>query len=149
MEDITIDFVEKLPKSKGYDTSLFWKHLFTLMDGKLSLNMAYHSQTVGQSGRINQYLEMYLRCDVNDNSHEWNIWLSLAKVCLAAPNFKGNEVLVSTDWEQQRTVYSTMLQEQLSRAHQRCTEVRGYSKASFDPWSGMALEFSTWRTSML
>lgn len=113
--DITMDFVERLPLSEGYDvilvvvdrftkyahflplrhpysaplvarvfvdnivklhgmphsitsdrdkifTSNFWKQLFQSLGTKLQYTTAYHPQTNGQSERVNQCLEMFLRC---------------------------------------------------------------------------------------
>jgi hypothetical protein len=52
-------------------TSVFWKHLFELLKVKLALSTAYHPQTDGQSQRVNQCLEMYLRCVVQATPHKW------------------------------------------------------------------------------
>lgn len=113
-QDITMDFIEKLPKSEGYDTILvvvdrfskyahfmalkhpfsaqqvaqilldqvvklhvlpktivsgrdkffsssFWAHLLKLLGTKLNLSTAYYPQMDGQSERVNQCVEMYLR----------------------------------------------------------------------------------------
>ena len=49
--------------------SAFWKELFKLYDITLQLSTAYHPQTDGQTERVNQCLEMYLRCSVYDSSH--------------------------------------------------------------------------------
>lgn len=117
-QDISLDFVEGLPKSEGYDvilvvvdrfpkyahfplkhpytaltvakalydgviklhglpktmvsdrdkvfTSKIWTELFKLMGVQLLLNMAYHPQTDGQTERVNQCLEMFLRCAVSE-----------------------------------------------------------------------------------
>lgn len=131
-QDITMDFIEKLPKSEGYDTILvvvdrfskyahflalkhpftasqvaqilldqvvklhglpksivsdrdkiftshFWTQLFKLMGTKLSLSTAYHPQSDGQSERVNQCLEMYLRCAVHAQPQKWKAWLPLAE----------------------------------------------------------------------
>lgn len=46
----------------------------------LALNTAYHPQTDGQTERVNQCLEMYLRCSVQDSPKTWKAWLSLAEL---------------------------------------------------------------------
>lgn len=60
-------------------TSKFWKELFTLWGSKLQMSTARHPQTDGQSERVNQCLEMYLRCSVNDTPTKWVNWLPLAE----------------------------------------------------------------------
>lgn len=47
--------------------STFWKQLFKLYKVNLTLSTVYHPQTDGQTERINQCLEMYLRCSVQDS----------------------------------------------------------------------------------
>lgn len=61
-------------------TSLFWRTLFKLLQTKLLLSSAYHQQTDGQTERVNQCLEMYLRCAVHDAPKQWKAWLSLAEL---------------------------------------------------------------------
>lgn len=131
-QDLTMDFVEGLPKSNGYDTilvvvdrfskyahfiavkhpftaqsiaklfldnivrlhgmpktivsdrdriftSTFWKELFKLHKVQLAHSTAYHPQTDGQSERVNQCLEMYLRCAVNEFPRKWCSWLPMAE----------------------------------------------------------------------
>lgn len=132
--DISMDFIDGLPKSAGYDvilvvvdrftkyahflplkhpytaasvakavfqtvvrlhgmpasivsnrdkvfTSNFWKELFSLLDTKLQMQMSstYHPQSDGQTERVNQSLEMYLRCATHAQPTKWFHWLPLAE----------------------------------------------------------------------
>lgn len=129
---VSIDFIEGLPKSKGYDcilvvvdkfskyahfialahpfsalsvakifldniyklhgmptaiisdrdklfTSNLWKELFRLTNTELQMSTAYHPQTDGQTERVNQCLEAYLRCTVSSCPDKWKDWLPLAE----------------------------------------------------------------------
>lgn len=131
--DLSMDFVEGLPKSQGYNVimvvmdrftkfphfiavkhpytaptiaqlfmdnivklhglpqsiitdrdtifvSSFWKEHFKLYRVNLKLSTAYHPQTDGQTERVNQCLEMFLRCAVQDSPTTWKSWLSLAQL---------------------------------------------------------------------
>jgi hypothetical protein len=60
-------------------TSNFWRLLFQSLGTKLKFTTAYHPQTDGQSERVNQCLEMFLRCMVQDNPKDWRRWLPLAE----------------------------------------------------------------------
>ncbi|TPX39897.1 hypothetical protein SeLEV6574_g06928, partial [Synchytrium endobioticum] len=51
--------------------SRFWKALLNLLGSKSSLSTAYHPQTDGQSERVNQELEAYLRCFTSYNQDDW------------------------------------------------------------------------------
>ena len=85
---LVLDNVVKLhgfPKSIVSDrdkifTSAFWRALFSLVDTKLLMSSAYHPQTDGQTEWVNQCLEMYLRCAVNDTPKQWKSWLPLAEL---------------------------------------------------------------------
>ncbi|GJT88290.1 putative reverse transcriptase domain-containing protein [Tanacetum coccineum] len=73
-ENITIDFVTKLPKtSTGQDT--IWKALGTQLD----MSTAYHPQTDGQSERTIQTLEDMLRACVIDFGKIWDRHLPLVE----------------------------------------------------------------------
>ena len=82
-----LDNVVKLhstPKSIVSDrdkifTSIFWKELFKRCDTQLALTTAYHPQSDGQSERVNQCLEMYLRCAVHSSPTKWKQLLPLAE----------------------------------------------------------------------
>lgn len=60
--------------------SSFWRELFKMYGVHLAFSMAYHPQTDGQTERINQCLEMYLRCAVHESPQQWKSWLPLAEL---------------------------------------------------------------------
>ncbi|KAK0595996.1 hypothetical protein LWI29_011826 [Acer saccharum] len=60
-------------------TSTFWQQLFKLVGTKLCLSSAYHPQTDGQSERLNQCLENYLRCMTSARPMKWAWWLPMAE----------------------------------------------------------------------
>ena len=82
-----IDNVSKLhriPQSMLSDrdrifVSQLWGELFSMLGAKLDYNTAYHPQTNDQTERVNQVLEMYLRCVTHIEPKGWNQWLSLAE----------------------------------------------------------------------
>jgi hypothetical protein len=93
-QDISLDFIEGLPKSDGYSvilvvvdrfskdkvfTNLFWKELFKLWNTALLTSTAYHPQIDGQTERVNQCLEMFLRCSVHSTLRRWKAWLPHAE----------------------------------------------------------------------
>jgi hypothetical protein len=76
---IFLDNIVKLhgiPKSIVCDrdrifTSAFWTELLNLLKTDLKLSTAYHTQTDGQTERVNQCLEMFLRCFVQAAPKQW------------------------------------------------------------------------------
>jgi len=60
-------------------TSNLWQELFRLADTVLNMSSAYHPQTDGQTERLNQCLETYLRCLVHSCPSKWATWLPLAE----------------------------------------------------------------------
>jgi hypothetical protein len=46
---------------------------------QLRMSSSYHSQTDGQTERVNQCMETYLRCFVHACPRRWIHWLPLAK----------------------------------------------------------------------
>jgi hypothetical protein len=60
-------------------TSRFWSELFKLAGVQLCCSTAYHPQSDGQSERLNQCLETYLRCFVHACPAKWSKWLATAE----------------------------------------------------------------------
>lgn len=72
------------PKLIIYDrdrifTSKLWKDIFTALKSELRYNTTYHPQTDGQTERVNQCVETYLRCMTTDQPKKWASWISLAE----------------------------------------------------------------------
>jgi hypothetical protein len=60
-------------------TSKLWTELFKLCETELAMSSSRHPQTDGQTERVNQCLETYLRCFVHACPHHWRQWLPLAE----------------------------------------------------------------------
>ncbi|KAJ4759850.1 polyprotein [Rhynchospora pubera] len=60
-------------------TSSFWKEIMNKLGVKLNMSTSYHPQTDGQTERLNQCLEQYLRCMAFDQQRKWCKWLPLAE----------------------------------------------------------------------
>ncbi|KAJ3685218.1 hypothetical protein LUZ61_014382 [Rhynchospora tenuis] len=60
-------------------TSKFWKELLGKIGVKLNFSTAYHPQTDGQTERVNQCVENYLRCMVYNQQKNWHKWLPMAE----------------------------------------------------------------------
>jgi hypothetical protein len=61
-------------------TSRFWTKLFKLLKNDFKLSSVYHSQTDGQTEHVNQCLEMFLMCSVQETLKQWAKWLLLAEL---------------------------------------------------------------------
>jgi transposase InsO family protein len=59
--------------------SKFWQHLFKLAGTSLKMSSSYHPQTDGQSKRVNQCVEIFLRCFVHAYPRRWKYWLTSAE----------------------------------------------------------------------
>ena len=59
--------------------STFWRHFLTLLDVKPNMSTAFHPQTDGQTERVNQVLEQYLRIFCNYQQDDWQEHLPLAE----------------------------------------------------------------------
>jgi hypothetical protein len=60
-------------------TSRFWTSLCALLNIKGNLSTAYHPQTDGQTERVNQILEQFLRIYINYQQDDWANLLPLAE----------------------------------------------------------------------
>ncbi|WVZ96857.1 hypothetical protein U9M48_042440 [Paspalum notatum var. saurae] len=60
-------------------TSHLWQELFKLTKTELRMSTSYRPQSDGQTERVNQCLEGYLRCFVHSCPSHWKSWLSLAE----------------------------------------------------------------------
>jgi transposase InsO family protein len=68
-------------------TSRFWSSLCYISKVRLRLSTAFHPQTDGQTERVNQTLEHYLRCFVAENQTVWpNLLASAEYACNNAVN---------------------------------------------------------------
>lgn len=63
-------------------TSQFWADLCYLSRIKRRLSTAFHPQTDGQTERMNQTLEQYLRCFVNEEQTNWPALLNTAQFAM-------------------------------------------------------------------
>ena len=59
--------------------SRFWRTLFKILKVDIKLSSAFHPQTDGQTERVNQVLEQYLRCTINYQQDDWTTLLPLAE----------------------------------------------------------------------
>lgn len=74
-----------LPKTMVSDhdkvfTSKIWTEVFKMVGVKLMFSTTYHPQTDGQTERVNQCLEMFLRCAISEHPKQWKSWLSQAEL---------------------------------------------------------------------
>ena len=59
--------------------SNFMRGLSEILGIKVAASMAYHLQTDGQTERVNQEVEQFLRFFVNQRQDNWYDWISIAK----------------------------------------------------------------------
>jgi hypothetical protein len=59
--------------------SQFMRELSKFLDIKIAASTAFHPQTDGQTERVNQEIEQYLRVFVNQRQDDWYDWLALAE----------------------------------------------------------------------
>jgi len=76
--------LHRLPESIVSDKGVqfvagMMKELNHLLGSQTKLSMAYHPQTNGQTERINQELEQYLRVFIDHRQEQWPDWLGTAE----------------------------------------------------------------------
>ena len=59
--------------------SNFMRGLSEILGIKVAASTVYHPQTDGQTERINQEVEKFLRLFVNQRQDNWYDWISIAK----------------------------------------------------------------------
>jgi hypothetical protein len=59
--------------------SKIWKEIFSALQIELNFSTAYHPQSDGQTERVNQCLEQYLRCMAFAEPKKWMNWLAAAE----------------------------------------------------------------------
>jgi hypothetical protein len=149
-------------------TSAFWKSFFSIAGTSLHMSSAYHPQTDGQTERVNQCLETYLRCFAHACPAKWGQWVSLAEFWYnSSPHSSLGrspfEVLYGfpprhfglvppdatpiTDlngWLEERTVMHSLVQQHLSRAQLRmkrqADKLRSERQFSVGDWVFLKLQ---------
>ncbi len=86
-----------LPKSIVSDRgskfiSRFWRQLTDKLGIKLNLSTAYHPQTDGQTERVNQVLEQYLRVFASYNQDNWSTLLEVVSSCSCDDCFEAHNL---------------------------------------------------------
>jgi transposase InsO family protein len=152
-----------LPKSIISDRdkvfmSHLWRELFRLADVQLRMSSSYHPQSDGQTERVNQSLETFLRCFVHACPHQWSQWLPVAQFwynysphsatghtpfelmygCQPRQFGIGQDAVISSadlsSWLQERQLMANLVRQHLERAKLRMKRQadKGRSERVFD-----------------
>jgi hypothetical protein len=125
-------------------TSKFWTTLIALLGTKHKLSTAFHPQTDGQTERLNQTMETYLRCYVNYQQNNWVELLPLAqfaynsadtettKVSPFYANYGYNPEAYKTPLEQSANAHTAKVKvDRLKSLHQELAEdIRFFAQRS-------------------
>ena len=60
-------------------TSRFWQALMRRTGAVLNMSTTYHPETHGQTERVNQQVESFLRCFISTHPKKWARWISLCE----------------------------------------------------------------------
>ena len=138
-------------------TSIFWQELFNRVGTQLHLSTSYHSQTDGQTKRVNRCLETYLRCLCFQQPKKWKRCLTAAEwwyntnhhtalrmspfqalYGYAPPQLslrdRSSKVAEVEDWWAERVKWNQLLKENLLRAQNLMKQYadRNRSERSFE-----------------
>jgi len=69
------------------------KELNCMLGIETKLSMVFHPQTDGQTERMNQELEQYLRMFINHRQEQWPEWLGMAEFVYNNKVHTGTKVL--------------------------------------------------------
>ena len=124
-------------------TSSFWQAAIKQTGAQLKMSTAYHPEMDGQTERVNQQVECYLRCFISAHPKRWSKWLSLCEFWYNTnwhssldkspfevlyghePRYFGLTPAVTIDqtdvqlWLEQRQVVNESVRQHLLRAQQR------------------------------
>ena len=70
------------------------KELNKMLEIKTKLSIAYHPETDGQTERMNQELEQYLRMYVNHRQNNWAEWLTMAEFAFNNKVYTATKILL-------------------------------------------------------
>lgn len=60
-------------------TSQFWQSVFRATGTQLKMSTSNHPETDGQTERVNQSIECYLRCFTSAHPQHWSKWIALCE----------------------------------------------------------------------
>ena len=73
-------FPEKIVSDRdGRFISSFWQYLMKLTKTRLGMSSAHHPQTDGQTEKLNDIVQTYLRAYTREKPEDWDRWLALAE----------------------------------------------------------------------
>lgn len=126
--------------------SQLWRSLFALAGVSLNMTSAHHPQSDGQTERVNQCMETFLRYFINVCPHKWVQWIYLAEFWHVSwhsalqlspfevlygykPKHFGIDLQATcpipslADWLQEKSVMTTLVHQHLARA-QHCMKTK-------------------------